>query len=379
MTHPIIIIGSGLAGYTLAREFRKLDTATPLTIITEDDGGFYSKPMLSNALCKNKTSAELCTASAEKMAEDLAAVIITRTSVTEIRPESASLLTGDGNEFQYSKLVFANGASPVRLPLPGSMISVNNLEDYACFRDALGTDAEVVIIGSGLIGCEFANDLVATGYRVTVVGLDEWPLQQVLPREAGEYLVNALQGKGVQWQLQTTVKHIQQDGEAQLIKLENGQEIKAGVVLSAIGLRPAIALAQKAGIDCGRGIRVNRHLQTSAENIYALGDVTEVEGLWLPYVMPLMNGARSLAKTLAGTLTTVNYPVMPVVVKTPACPLVFALPTDRRGLHWQLESSDSGVKALLVNAENILHGFVLVGSYTDEKQALVKAMPAVLE
>lgn len=378
MTLPIIIIGSGLAGYTLARELRKLDTTTPLTIITEDDGSFYSKPMLSNALSKNKTAAELITATAEKMAQDLGAEIINHTSVTVVKPEASLVVTGDGQEYQYSKLVFANGASPVRLPLPGRVISVNNLGDYADFRKDLTAKADVLIIGSGLIGCEFANDLVESGYGVTVVGLDEWPLQQVIPREAGEYLKSALQEKAVQWQLQTTVKHIRQDGEHQLVELENGVQLKVRVVLSAIGLRPATELAKNAGIDCARGIRVNRHLQTSIDNIFALGDVAEVEGLWLPFVMPLMNGARALAKTLAGTLTAVNYPAMPVVVKTPACPLVFALPADRRQLHWQVEAAESGVKALLVGAGNGLCGFVLAGSLTAEKQALVKELPEVL-
>src|SRR5690606_3718191 len=164
---PIIIIGAGLAAYTFAREFRKLDKATPLVLITADDGGFYSKPMLSNALAQKQEPAQLVTRSAEQMAAQLDMQVITRSPVTEIDVAGKKVRTANG-EHEFDKLVLAIGSQPIRLPLAGNaasrVLSVNHVDDYAVFRSLLNAADEtarkqVTILGAGLIGCEFANDL----------------------------------------------------------------------------------------------------------------------------------------------------------------------------------------------------------------------------
>lgn len=137
---PIIIIGAGMAGYTAARELRKLDKTVPLTIVTSDDGGYYSKPMLSNAFAQNKLPAQLVTQSAVQLATQLDATILTGTRVERIDVEGRKLLTDKG-ELEYDKLVFAVGAQPIRLPLEGDaadqVMSVNHIEDYVRFRQQL--------------------------------------------------------------------------------------------------------------------------------------------------------------------------------------------------------------------------------------------------
>ena len=129
---PIIIIGAGMAGYTAARELRKLDKTVPLTIVTSDDGGFYSKPMLSNAFAQNKLPAQLVTQSAVQLATQLDATILTATRVERIDIEGRKLVTDKG-ELDYDKLVFAVGAHAIRLPLEGNaadlVMSVNHVED----------------------------------------------------------------------------------------------------------------------------------------------------------------------------------------------------------------------------------------------------------
>src|SRR5688500_12414674 len=130
---PIIIIGSGLGGYTVAREFRKLDTETPILIISADHGGFYSKPMLSNALATGKTPASIVTASAEKMAEQLKMTIRSYSRVSAIDPVSKTITLQDWEKLSYSKLILATGADPIRLRLEGEgaddIISVTELDD----------------------------------------------------------------------------------------------------------------------------------------------------------------------------------------------------------------------------------------------------------
>ena len=167
----IVIIGTGLAGYTAAREFRKLDPATPLHLISRDDGSFYSKPILSNALALKKTPAQIALNTAADMERQLAATVSPHSAVTAI-DTAAHHVSVDGTAIPYIKLVLAVGADPIRLSLAGDaadgVLSVNDLSDYARFRQVLDGKRRVVILGAGLIGCEFANDLRLGGYDVNV-------------------------------------------------------------------------------------------------------------------------------------------------------------------------------------------------------------------
>ena len=377
--HPIVIVGSGLAGYTLLKEIRKRDTATPVTLVTADDGAFYSKPNLSNALTAGKTAAALAGASAEKMAADLNATILTHTRVTAIDTQGRRIRTGSG-ELEYSKLILALGADPIPHGLAGegaaSVVAVNDLADYAAFRGAIDGKRRVTVLGGGLIGCEFANDLAHAGFAVDVVHLGEWPLERLLPVEAGQRLADSLAALGVTWHFGRTAKSVEPTASGYQVGLDNGEAIAADVVLSAIGLRPRTQLAQAAGIPVGRGIRTNRLLETGVANVYAMGDCAEVEGLNLPYVQPLMVQARALAATLTGTPTPVVYPAMPVMVKTPAHPVAVLPPRLGAAGGWKVECGDTGICALHVDDSGRLQGFALTGSETGRRNALVKELAA---
>ena len=140
--------------------------------------------------------------------------------------------------------------------------------------------------------------------------------------------------------------------------------------------KPRIALAKAAGIATGHGITVDRRLQTSAPGIYAVGDCAEVDGVNLPFVQPLMAQARALAATLAGEIAEVNYPPMPVLVKTPAHPVVALPPAPGSEGRWRIESGTGGVCALYVDAADRVQGFALTGSETARRASLVQSMTA---
>lgn len=381
--HPIIIIGSGLAGYNVAREFRKLNSDTELIIIADDAADFYSKPLLSNALAKNKLAHELTMANAEKMADDLNAKILKHTCVEKIDAENNCIHTQCNKTLKYRHLVLALGGAAIELPIDGNatdkILSVNHLSDYATFRKAITDKSHIAIIGAGLIGCEFANDLALADYDVTVIDLSDLPLNNLLPPEAGEYLKKALSKQGVKWQLGTSTQHIHYDNTLFKIELADGTQLEADAVLSAVGLKPNTKIAEEAGIHINKGIKVNQQLQTNHSNIFALGDCAEIEGLLLPYVMPLMNSARAIAKSLNGELTKVNFPAMPVMLKTPSC-TVIASPAARhiKG-KWIVEQDDDGVHASYLDQDGVLQGFALVGKAVVDKQRLVKELPAVLD
>jgi rubredoxin-NAD+ reductase len=378
MSAPVVILGSGLAGITVARELRKLDASVPITIVTADDGAFYSKPMLSNALASGKTPAQLALTPVAALAAQLKADIRPHTRVTAIAT-AAHVLETDAGTIAYGKLVIALGAEPFRLPLEGSgaadVLSVNSLADYTVFRDRLEGRRSVAILGAGLIGCEFANDLVGAGIAVDVFDIAPQALGRLLPAQTAEYFRRKLEQAGVRFHFGSSIVRVERQGESYALWEAKGDRHDADMVLSAIGLKPRVALAQAAGLTVNRGIVVDHRLTTSVADIHAVGDCAEVAGLNLPFVLPIMQQARALAKTLAGTATDVSYPAMPVVVKTPACPAVVCpAPAGAQG-QWRELADDDGSRALFETATGAPIGFALVGAASAEKQALATAMP----
>ena len=374
----ILIIGSGLGGYTLARELRKLLPASPLRMITADGGEFYAKPKLSNGFALGEDAEALISKPAADMEASLKMAVDVRTSVTSIDC-TARKVEADGRDLPWSALVLALGASQRRLAFTGDaedeVMTVNSLDDYRHFRRRVADLNEVVLIGSGLIGCEFANDLLNAGRRVQLVAPDDWPLQTLVPEEIGRRLQRELGALGAVWHLGTTVASIDRDEGKLSFGLANGERIVADAVLSAAGLVPNTALALEAGIECGSGLITDAKLATSAEGVYALGDCAEIDGLVQPYVMPIMHSARALAATLADTPTAVRFPVMPVIVKTPAFPVSAVVPPKIEGL-WEVSGDDSGMKALFRTSEGKLKGFAVAGAANAEKRALAEELAA---
>jgi len=377
----IVIIGSGLAGYTVIRELRKIDKSTPITLVTREPGYFYSKPMLSTALASSKSAEQLISTNADGMATQLDITILGDVDVTAIDTAAQTVTTSTGS-ISYGKLVLGLGADQIRLPLEGNaaneVVTVNDLEDYAQFRKTIEGKKRITILGAGLIGCEFANDLVLGSYEVDVIDLAPQALGRLLPEEAAQALQAKLSEAGVRWHFGTTVQSIDRSGDSLSITLANGSIINSDAFLSAVGLRPRLDLAKAAGIATGEGITVNRQLETSAKHVYAIGDCAEVEGLVLPYVMPIMQAARALAPNLLGQATTLGYPAMPVMVKTPALPTIVSPPAKNAVGDWKINSVEGGLEARFESSDGKLLGFALLGTATAQRGALTKELPPIL-
>lgn len=383
MNAGVLIVGSGMAGVTLARELRKIDVNTDITLISADRGGFYSKPNISNALAAGKTADQLMMSQREALAAQLKIEIRAGVEVTALHPDTNTVTTSIG-DIRYEKLVLALGARPIRLPLAGDgaseVLSVNHLDDYAEFRRALDEKKHVALLGAGLIGCEFANDLRLGGFEVDVFDLAPQALGRLLPLQAATFFQQRLESAGVKFHFSTSIVSVVKSNARYLLHDNHGVLHQTDLVLSAIGLIPETGLARTAGLTTNRGIVVDLHLQTNAGTgdapIYALGDCMEVGQLNLPFILPIMAQARALAKTLAGTPTELHYAAMPVVVKTPACPTVVCPPPAGAAGAWQETSSDNGVRALFLDNEDKPLGFALTGSAVTERQSLATQIPA---
>jgi rubredoxin-NAD+ reductase len=395
---PVVIVGAGLAAWTTARELRKLDAAVPIHIVTRDNGDFYAKPTLSNAFGQKRSPDQLVTTAAATMVQNLGVTLRAHTTVTSIDTAAQTLTMEHGGTSEvlaYGQLVLATGANPIRIPMQGdaakAVQSVNHLDDFRRFHAELsallpradGQPHCVLVIGGGLIGCEFANDLLQAGYAVHVVDPASGPLAALLPAAAAEQLRQALQDLGVVWHWGATVQTLQAAaaGAHRFVgTLSDGTSVAADAVISAVGLRADTALAIQAVLACARGVLVDAHLQTSAPGVFALGDCAQYAsagGRTLPYVMPIMHAARALAATLAGTPTELVFPLMPVAVKTPAMPITVAAPHPDVQGSWTLDPATEGAAEggawRFVDVDGAQRGFVLTGKQCSRRMEWTKA------
>lgn len=377
---PIIIIGSGMAGISLVREFRKLDGNSPVMIITADEGGFYAKPNLSNAFAQKKLASQLRAQTASEVAEQLRVSVIQNAKVLSIDAERQTITTSVG-AFEYRRLVLAVGANAIQLPIAGNakekILSINHIDDYQVFRNQLGAivsehkSARIAILGAGLIGCEFADDLIGAGFEVDLIDPNQRPLAALLPEAISSHLQNAFANKGVKMHLGTTAVDINTVDGHTSIRLANQEMINCDIVLSAVGLRPNLQLAQLCTprpIEVDRGILVDAFGETSAKHIFALGDCAQYtinadgSSAVMPYIAPILSAARSIAKTLNGDVTPIDIKPSAVIVKTPSCPIALIVPStqDLNGGSWSYElQADQIHVSRFINKAGKLRGFAM--------------------
>lgn len=381
----LVIIGTGMAGVGLARALRRLGDQRSITLVSADSGDDYSKPLLSTGFAKGLQPDQLAQQSATELGNELKASVITHTPVRALDVDNRTLLLEEGRTLRYDTLVLATGAAP-RLPfsmdpsVAPRCFTINDLDDYRRFHQTLAQgSARVAVVGAGLVGCEFANDLHAGGQHISVVAPEETLLPRLLPAPLGNALGNAFSEAGIRLQLGRSIDSIElKNGEDIVLRLDNGNFVSADIVLMATGLTPRSALAEAAGLSVSpRGIAVDRQLRTSHADIYALGDAACVEGVNAMYVQPLQASAKALAATLAGSPTPVRFGAWPVVVKTPLLPVVAYPPTETPE-QWRIEGEGGDISALAENKDGRLIGFALTGGCVRRKVELSRAAPALL-
>lgn len=366
---PIVIIGSGHAGYQVAAALRAQSPQLSITVFTSDDGTLYSKPALSNAFALNKELKDLARESALSWAKRLDLQIYPHTKVTHIDRQHKKIQTNIG-EYSYGQLVLATGAQPIQIPIASkenAMLSVNDLKDYALFRERIMGKKHITILGAGLIGCEFANDLVTQGYKVTVVGLGNWPMERLIPEPLGAALKATLAHAGVVWRLGCSVQSIVDADQKYEVNLTNGVSITTDLVLSAIGLKPNIELARSSGLKTAHGICTNAAHRTSDPNIFAIGDCAEIDGLWSPYISPINQAVPTLTQNLLGKIQQTRMAPSLIVVKTPILPLCIFSTSQQDG-QWQVKRHAEDWVAEYYTPEHKMIGFALLGHQIQQQR-----------
>ena len=374
--HPVVIVGSGYAGLQLARQFRRQAPATPLVIVCADDGADYPKPQLSHAISKRQSATDLIRKSAKEVALELKALLITGQQVKAIDPERQVIQLAE-RELPYRDLVLAVGAEAWVPPVSGdavdAIITLNSLQHYQQYQEQLVNSQRILIVGSGLIGSELANDFLLAGKQITLCDPTDRLLYSLTPDFVSERLHSVLAQAGCKFAFNTTLASLDRQSDGLLATFSDGTSIVVDSVVCAAGLRPRIALAQVAGLNVNRGIVVDKQLATSASHIYALGDCAEIDGQLLPYLQPITLSAQALAKTLAGEQTLVQWPVMPVNVKTSSYPVQLAGEVRSDDLIWQLDEDDNGLTGQAFRHDALV-GFVTSGQHITRSMALIKQL-----
>ncbi len=197
-----------------------------------------------------------------------------------------------------------------------------------------------------------------------------------MPAEVSSRLQHRLTDMGVHLLLKSQLQHLSETEGGIRATLDRNRSLEVDVVVAATGLRPETALANRAGAETGRGVKVNSYLQTTQPDIYALGDCAEINGQVLPFLQPIQLSAMYLAKNLLGNSAPLKLPAMLVKVKTPALPLHLAGETQRQDLNWQIAVEAQGMVARGSDADGQLRAFVVSEDRMKEAFALLKSLPA---
>lgn len=381
-TRPLMIIGTGLAGYHLAKAWRLLNPTAPLVMLSQEPGHYYSKPQLSTARRQGKLPDALIMTPVEIMREQLNAHIFANTTVTHIDPIAREVQFESEGQIQtlpYEHLVLATGATPNPYPLAPEHprhFRINHWHEYEAFMKEFDQFKQITIVGSGLVGCELAHDWSDGERIINVISPDPYPLSRLVPEPIGNALQAALCAKGINWYTQREIVNLSAYETGFECLLSTGKTIVTDALVTAIGLTPNIQLAIDAHIKTNQGIVVNDRLATSDPHIYALGDCAEINGACRYFVAPILPAARALAQTLSGNPTVVDLPIVPIVLKVSSYPIVVLPPAADLQGEWQYESNDSGMKGVFYDLDHQIKGYVLTGSFQSERATIHQAMLA---
>lgn len=315
----IIIVGSGIAGVTFAEKYRALSPDAEIVLVTGEHDGYYSRPLLSRGFTKSDIEQSIILKSFDKL-RDNNIDVIAGSEVTAIdRREKSIAIEGPGQEksLSYDSLILAQGSAafvpPPLRPYQKLFFSLNSLADLKAMRKFRqpflnqNKHPHWAIVGGGLIGCEVASDLAVAGDKVTVYHMMDRLMERQLVAEDSSSLLKVLQASGVDVLLEQSVQSFAEEGGKMCVITEVTAEFDAVIV--ACGFKPRTELAQQAGLDVGRGIKVNGYLQTNDEAIFALGDAAELpDGKLYAYILPIRNQALWLANYLVGQEQTAWSP-----------------------------------------------------------------------
>ena len=300
----LVVVGNGMAGMRTVEELLKLAPELyDITVFGAEPYGNYNRILLSPVLAGDKTVDEIML-NDEQWYADNAITLHKGKEVVAIDRAARRVRAGDGTSAPYERLLMATGSDPVVLPIPGAdlpgVVTFRDIHDVEVMREAAGRHARAVIIGGGLLGLEAAHGLMKQGMEVTVIHLMDTLMECQLDDVAGDMLRRSLEGRGLRFLMAAETEEILGRDGVRAVRLKDGTELAADIVVMAVGIRPSTALAEAAGLYCRRGIVTSDTMQTFDPRIYAVGECAEHRGQTYGVVAPLFEQAKVCANQLAG-------------------------------------------------------------------------------
>ena len=276
-----VIIGNGAAGYSAANAIRKRNKKCEINIISGEKHITYFRPQLSNYLSKIIPDNEFYI-SPESWYKDNNIKLTLDTLVEKIDKQNKNVILKSGEEIPFDKLIIATGSHNYIPAISGinkqCVFSLKDLEDANEIKLKMKTSKDIAIIGGGLLGLEAAAEMKKDGVNVTVIELSSRLLPRQLDEEGAELFKKVAIKSGINFILGDSLDKILGTDNVTAIKLRSGLTIKADLVLFSVGIRVNKILAENSDINTNNGILVNDKMETNIRNIYACGDVAELNG-----------------------------------------------------------------------------------------------------
>ena len=366
----LVIIGNGMAPGRMMENLLDADSsAYDIVVFNAEPRVNYNRLMLSPVLAGEKTYEDIITHSDEWYAQH-GIVLHKGVRIDRIDTQSKTVTSQCGVVQSYDKLVIATGSTPICLPLPGhdlpGVMVYRDLDDVETMLSSAKRYSSAVVIGGGLLGLEAAAGLDEQGMNVTVIHLATHLMERQLDSAAGHLLAESLRDRGIDILTGASTESIEGKDRVSGVKLDDGRFIKADIVVMAVGIRPAVTLAEGAGLAVNRGIVVDDQMKTSCEDVYALGECVEHREQCYGLVAPLYDMAKVLASTLVGQAAAYEGSIVSTKLKVSGIDLFsageFLGENDEEIV---VRDAAMGVYRRLILRNNRIIGAVLYGDTTD--------------
>jgi NADPH-dependent 2,4-dienoyl-CoA reductase/sulfur reductase-like enzyme/nitrite reductase/ring-hydroxylating ferredoxin subunit len=269
----IVVVGGGAAGFAATEMLRRRRFQGDIVMLSDDDAPPVDRPNLSKDYLAGTAPEEWVPLRGSNFYAEQGIDLRLKATVVDIDVRACEVALGDGSTVAYDRLLLATGAEPVRLPLPGMDLphvhTLRTLGDCRAIIAQAATARRAVVMGASFIGLEVAASLRTRGIEVHVVAPDKRPMERVLGPQMGDFVRRLHEEHGVMFHLEDTATAI----DARQVTLKRGGTIAADLVVVGVGVRPRLALAEKAGLRIDRGVMVDEYLETSAPGIFAAGDI----------------------------------------------------------------------------------------------------------
>jgi nitrite reductase (NADH) large subunit len=299
----VVIVGNGVAGVTAARIIKEKNPEIRVSIYTDESHHYYPRPRLYEVLSGEAKPREVYMFSEEWYEKKGINVQLNKKALS-IDTDRKELLLEDGSRVNYDKLLLANGGHSFVPPIKGvektGVFALRTIRDALNIKEFTKKTEKVIVIGGGLLGLEFASSLKKLGQQVTVVEMFPRLLPRQLDSDGATILKNRIASRGIDIVLGDKTVEILGRETVSGILLDSGEELSGDLVLIYAGMRSNTGLALEAGIKVNRGVVVDGHLRTSAEDVYAVGDVAEFERIVYGIIPAALEQASIAAANILG-------------------------------------------------------------------------------